>query len=589
MIGKLRRRRSENTRRSRSYLISECGTSVDFTGTRVRATSAHALRKKHARNRIGMCATLFFMAFALLAVRLYGVSTGGEEVAIAAHGSSQKDVMRPEIVDRNGVLLATNLPVTALEIACREVWDPQETARALGGIFDDLDVMSLADKLQEGRYVEVRRELTPAQQDAVFALGLPGVRFAPRTKRFYPQEGLAAHIVGYTEPGKGGVIGLERFANAHDGTPLVSSIDLRAQRILQEKLAEGIAQFSAKAGWAAVMDIRSGEVVGLASYPDFDPNAPGASPADFRRNRALDDNYELGSAFKVFTAATALDVGAATPQSIYDVRERVKVADRSFGDYRGKNRVLSFSEVIQHSSNIGAIQMAIATGVPAQKASMNAFGLLDPLDHELNQTRRPQLPSKWGPVESATISFGHGISVTPLHLLAAFAAVVGDGEYRTPTFLKAERPQPAKRVISKEASREMRRVMRRVITDGTASFADVRGFYPIGKTGTAEKVSANGGYLTDQRINSFVGAFPGHAPQYVVLVSLDDPRPAPGTHGFATAGWNTAPIFSEIVAELAPALGVIPVDEVFAEMVLFGDRDTEASRQAALETKRLSQ
>lgn len=496
----------------------------------------------------------------LFAARLGAValapSDEGVRLAAAARAG---DPHRSEIVDRNDVLLAVNLPMRALEIAGREVWSASETATAVASVVPGIDASALSAKLADGNYVEVTRRITPAQEQAIFELGLPGVRFSPRVQRYYPQGRNGAHVIGHIEPGKGGVMGLE-WTLDHRGRPrsLSASIDIRAQQILEEELGRSLHKFHAKAAFGGVMDAATGEVLALASLPDFDPNEPGASEADARRNRMTYDRYELGSAFKLFTAAAALEAGVATERSTYDARGSYKIADKVIRDYRGQNRVLAFDEVIIHSSNIGAARMAADLGPARQKAALASFGLLEPLAIELTENRPPELPWQWGPVESATISYGHGISVTPLHLLAAVTSIINGGVYRDPTFVEVEKHADGRRVVSEETSAAMRRVMRRVIVDGTAGLADVPEYAPIGKTATAEKPT-RGGYEGDARITTFVGAFPGDKPRYVVLISLDEPRPVEGTHGYATAGWNAAPTFAAVTRRLAPVLGVMPI------------------------------
>lgn len=528
-----------------------------------------------------MCAVAFSFAFAFLAVRLGVVSLGAGPAAQAAAAIGVGPARR-EIVDRNGVLLAVNLPMQSLEIAGRDVWDPRETAVAIAGVFPNIDVAALEEKLAAGRYVEIQDKLTPAQEEAVFALGLPGVRFAPRTRRFYPQGTAAAHVIGHTEAGKGGVMGLELVLNDwRRKGPLAASIDVRAQQILEQELGSALLKFHAKAAFGAVMDVASGEIIALSSAPGFDPNAPGASPADSRRNRAVYDRYELGSAFKLFTVAAALETGVADENSTYDARGSYKIADKVIRDSHAENRVLTLSEVVQYSSNIGAAMIAADIGPERQKAALKSFGMLDPLPIELAEKRAPELPWQWGPVEAATISYGHGISVTPLHLLAGVACIVNGGVYRAPTFLKTDSAPKGRRVITAENSLIMRRVMRRVVGSGTASKAEAPGYFVIGKTATADKPS-RGGYNRNARIATFVGAFPGYAPRYAVVVTLDEPQAVAGTFGYATAGWNAAPVFAAVTKRLAPLLGVMPVDESMA-IAAFGDGKLAEERRASLD------
>jgi cell division protein FtsI (penicillin-binding protein 3) len=572
--------RRKERRQARVSVIEEDRAGAAPAPERIAAKSQRMRTLDVSRRRIGMCATAFGVVFAFLAVRLGAISFAAPDEPRVATIDAGDDPSRREIVDRNGDLLAANLPMRALEIAGGEVWSASETASAIAAIFPDVDAAALEEKLAAGRYVEIRDRLTPAEEEAVFALGLPGVRFSARTKRFYPQGPVGAHVVGHMEKGKGGVMGLEYVLNDRRRSgPLAASIDIRAQQIVEDELAGAKMKFHAKAAMGAVMDVETGEILALASLPDFDPNAPGAAPADSRRNRAVYDRYELGSAFKLFTAAAALEAGVATERSTYDAKGSYKIADKVIRDFHGENRVLSFPEVVQHSSNIGMARMAADLGPDRQRAALKKFGLLDPLPIELAERRPPELPWQWGPVETATISYGHGISVTPLHLLSAASAVVNGGVLHPPTFLKAEGEIEGEPAISPETSRIMRRIMRSVVEGGTAEFAEVPGYFVIGKTATAEK-PARGGYDRNARLATFVGAFPGHAPRYAVLVTLDEPQAIEGTWGYATAGWNAAPTFAAIVSRLAPLFGVMPVDEGEA-LAAFGAETGE--RRASLD------
>lgn len=576
-------RKSGTNSKARCTVIEECGRRGAGSSARIAAVSRRSRAIGVARRRIGMCAVAFSLAFAFLGLRLGVVSLGPADHSGRSVAAIREDPDRREIVDRNGVLLAVNLPMRSLEIAGREVWDAQETAVAIASVFPNVDAAALEEKLAAGRYVEIQEKLTPGQEQAVFALGLPGVRFAPRTRRFYPQGESASHVIGHTQPGKGGVMGLEYVLNDwRRKGPLVSSIDIRAQQILEQELSASLEKFHAKAASGAVMKVATGEIIALASLPDFNPNAPGAAPADFRRNRAVYDRYELGSAFKLFTAAAALEAGVANENSTYDARGYYKIADKIIRDFHGENRMLTLSEVVQYSSNIGAARIAAALGPDRQKAALKDFGMLDALPIELAERRPPELPRQWGPVEAATIAYGHGISVTPLHLLAGVSSIVNGGTWRAPTFLKTDAAPNGRRVLSADNSLVMRRVMRRVVASGTASLAEAPGYFVIGKTATAEKPS-NGGYDRNARMSTFVGAFPGYDPQFAVIVTFDEPQAVEGTFGYATAGWNAAPTFAAIAKRLAPLLGVMPVDENVA-LAAFEGGAKPADRRASLET-----
>ncbi|VAW04466.1 Cell division protein FtsI [Peptidoglycan synthetase] [hydrothermal vent metagenome] len=571
-----------------AYVITEAETAASLRpetapATRhVRARSGRQRQTERAKTRILMCAVVFVFVFASLGVRLAFISFGQIKAEAPRATAPSIEAPRAEITDRNGALLATDLPMISLEVAGREIWDARETAQKLLSVLPDIDAVELEQKLRRGRYVDLRGNLTPAERQAVFDLGLPGIHFATRIKRFYPQADLAAHVVGHEEPGKGGVMGLEKVANDwRGGRTMRASIDIRVQQIVEDELAAAITKFSAKAGWAGVMDVATGEVIALASLPDFDPNAPGAAAADSRRNRATLDQYELGSAFKAFTAAAALEEGLAGEATNYDARGSFFVADHEVTDFHGENRILTLSEVVQYSSNIGIARVAGDLGSKRQREYLGKLGLLTRLTMELPERRAPGLPERWGPVETATIAYGHGISVTPLHLLTAFCAVVNGGEFHDPTFFAEPKRVSARAVFSNQTSAVMRRILRRVITDGTASQAEAPGYFPIGKTATADK-PLNGGYDRNTRIASFVGAVPGYAPRYAILVSLDEPQPLKETYGYATAGWTAAPVFSRIVARAAPFLGLTPVNEATALAgFVSGDQTADTPRKAA--------
>ncbi|MEM9706981.1 MAG: penicillin-binding transpeptidase domain-containing protein, partial [Pseudomonadota bacterium] len=293
---------------------------------------------------------------------------------------------------------------------------------------------------------------------------------------------------------------------------------------------------------------------------DFDPNAPGLASDEDRYNSAVYGRFEYGSAFKAISAAMALDAGVATEAKQYDARKPIRVGGHIIRDLHGKKRLLTFSEVVQYSSNIGMSRVAAELGPERQRKYLTDLNALDTLPIALKERRAPMPPGQWGPSENATVSFGHGIAVTSLHVLSSFSAVVNGGVYRTPGFLADGQQRPTRRVFSEETSHTMRRILRRVVTHGTASLADVPGYYPIGKTATADKPS-NGGYDRSTRLSSFVGAFPGQAPKYAIMVTLDAPQPTKETQGLAVAGVNAAPTFARIASRLGPLFGEATVRE----------------------------
>ncbi|WP_370338594.1 peptidoglycan D,D-transpeptidase FtsI family protein [Parvularcula marina] len=529
--------------------------------------------------RIGLSAGLFACAFALLAARLVQVSFFvGEDPTLRRVVEAEGP--RREVTDRDGRPLIMNAKLTGFAIDGREVWDVEETLRGVARIFPQADEYRLRDRLAAHKYAHVTDTISEEQRAAIIALGLPGMRFPETMGRVYPQKGLAAHVTGYTIPGRGGAIGVEAALEsdtfgATAKEPLRLSIDLVAQQILEEELAGAIETFSAKAGWGVMIDVHTGEVAALASLPDFNPNAPGDVPAAHWRNRAMADRYELGSAFKPITVAAALDRGVIRMSDSFDVSRPIKVGGWEIKDYSRKKPVMSVSEIIQHSSNIGTVQIVQRLGAEAFEDSLSQLHLTTALQTELPEMQAPAYSSAWRPAELASTSYGHGIAVTPIQLAAAFAAVVNGGEYRVPTFI-AGHEQKGTQVFSKDTSDQMRIILRRAVTDGTGRNADLDGYYVIGKTATADKPQA-GGYDEEngELVSSFIGAFPGYDPKYVLLVSIDEPAGTKATYGYATAGYVAAPVFRRVVERAAPALGVMPVGDDVAFDGFLGLRRAE--------------
>ncbi len=413
------------------------------------------------------------------------------------------------------------------------------------------------------RFVWLKRSLTPREQQQVNSLGIPGVHFLDEWKRIYPQGSLTAHAVGFTDVDDRGIAGVERsFDDVLRGgrEPLRLSIDLRVQHVVREELARQIATFGAIGGTGVVLDVDTGETIAMVSLPDFDPNVAGQMDPDSRFNRATLGVYEMGSTFKIFNTAMALDAGTVTMRGGYDATNPIRIARFTISDYHGKGRWLSVPEIFKYSSNIGSVKMAIDVGTEGQRDFLTRLGMLRETTIELPERGRPMIPSPWRPINTMTISFGHGLSISPMHLASGVAAIVNGGIRRPVTLLETAVPSPGERVISERTSRDMRRLMRLVVEDGTGSKADSLGYIVGGKTGTAEKVGSGGGYKRKALMSSFVAAFPMHDPRYVVLVMVDEPKGTKETHGYATGGWVAAPAISRIVARAAPLLGVAPVD-----------------------------
>jgi cell division protein FtsI (penicillin-binding protein 3) len=507
------------------------------------------------------------VGFALLGVRAVELAVTGPAEAVAASRADARPSARGDLFDRTGQVLATTLQTHSLFADPTLVWDATETAEALSGVLPDLDVERLIrDLSSRRRFVWVRRNLTPRQRQAVFALGLPGLEFRSEPRRVYPRGRLASHIVGYADRDLNGLAGAERAFNsalANDGgRPVALSIDMGVQFHLDEVLRSTMAEFEADAASAIVMNVRTGEILGMVSLPDYDPNRPTDASAAERLNRAAQSVYEMGSTFKAFTVALALESGTATLESGYDATRPLEIGGYTIHDYHAEARWMTLAEIFTHSSNIGSSLIALEAGQEAQRDLMTRLRLLERAPIELAESAEPLLPSNWGPTETATISYGHGIAVSPIATISAFAAIANGGVYVAPTLLPvaANETIVGERVMSAETAQDVLRLMRENVTNGTGGSAEAPGYQVAGKTGTAEK-PGRGGYDRNRLVSSFSSVFPYDDPQYAVLVLLDEPHGNESTYGYATGGWTAAPATGEIISRIAPILGVSRNDD----------------------------
>jgi cell division protein FtsI (penicillin-binding protein 3) len=535
------------------------------------------------RTRLLVTGGLFALVFAVVALRIVEIVAVGGGTAESQIGRF-RIVTAPvpshaDIVDRNGNVLAATLDSPSLYANPKQIVDASEATRKLVKVFPNLGAAEVYAKLTSGKsFVWIKRHLTPTEQYSVNQLGIPGLEFEREERRVYPDAALTSHVVGYTGIDNAGFAGVER---ALDGVlkerrePLQLSLDLRLQYILHEELQRVIDDFTAKGGAGLIMDVNSGEILAMASLPDFDPNHPAApdpehpaiSLADRMFDRITLGVYELGSIFKIFTVAMALDAGTSTISSTYDASHPITIGRFTISDYHGKHRVLSVPEILMYSSNIGAARMAVAAGAERQRQFLARLGLLKTPKIEVSEVAAPHYPAKWREVNVMTIAFGHGISVTPLSFAVAASALVNGGILHQPTLVKLPTgyaPQ-GQQVISAKTSEQMRKLMRLVVEHGTGTMAAAPGYVVGGKTGTADKVSGRH-YAERKLLSSFVGVFPINDPKYLILTMVDEPHPNKQSHGYATAGWTVAPATSRIIERIAPLLGVQPVDESSPEV-----------------------
>lgn len=540
-----------------------------------------------ARTRLIVPVFLFVLGFSVLIFRLISIGLFDDISDQTLKAYSTQGVIvrdRVDILDRNGIVMATNLSAPSLAVRPRLIADPEEVADKIVAVLPELNRTRVLNKLKSSKhFLYIRRNLSPTQVWKINALGFPGLILEEAEKRVYPQGNLASHVLGYVDVDNKPQAGVEKFFNDHLSNPVRSdeplklSLDLRVQHIVREELAFAMDSFSAKGGAGIVMDVRTGEILAMISLPDFDGNGSIRPGAPEMKNRNILEPYEMGSGFKTFTIAMALDTGTIKLSDAFDATEPLKIGRRIIHDDHPQKRILSVPEIYTFSSNIGASLIIREVGVDQQKDYLERFGLFDRPTIELTGLSRPILPTRWGEIQSMTVSYGHGIAVTPLQLVAGVAAVVNGGRLIPATLIRKDNdPERAgesydfstlspdedyPRVISPETSRKMRHLMRLAVDYGSGGNAQVEGYRVGGKTGTAEKV-INGMYSRDDKVTSFVGVFPMDNPKYVIFVMLDEPRGTEATLNRATGGWIAAPVVGQIIKRIGPMLGVMPVTNV---------------------------
>ena len=549
---------------------------------RIRVESSRKLALEMGRTRLMITGVVLAMAFVALGARLAELTAFGspENIRLASASPHLESVVaRANIRDRNGVVIASSLPTQSLYVDPREVMDGALAAQKISEVLGTITAENVLEKLdQGGRFQWIARNLTPDQIYAVNRLGLPGFGFRPEEKRIYPFGPIFAHVLGYTDVDGRGISGVEsefekklntktkeqfdvpnKLSDEISSAGLDLSLDIRMQSILREELLKAQNRFSAIGAAGVVLDAKNGEVLALVSLPDFDPNTSNADLGLNGFNRATKGVYEMGSTFKLFTTATALDTGIVGISDGYDTSEPIKAARFTINDFHGKKRWLSIPEILVYSSNIGTAKMALDIGAKKQKEYLRKFGMLEKNEIEIPEVGKPLFPDRWSKISTMTISYGHGIAVSPLQLASGVSAVVNGGVMLRPTILKrgANDIKIEERVISPKTSKTMRAMMRLVVRYGTGKNADVNGYMVGGKTGTAEKQVA-GKYSEDAVVSSFVGAFPMNDPRYVVFVLVDEPKGIKSTFGYATGGWVAAPVVSSVISRIGTIEGIIP-------------------------------
>lgn len=533
-------------------------------------------RAAKARARIGLAILAFAAVYCVIAVRLvmFAEVSNSHSVHRVVSGDAIATA-RPDILDRNGEVLATDVRVPSLYAEPRRLIDVDEAAELLTADLPDVDAPEMRERLSSKRgFVWLKRDITPEQQREIYRQGLPGIGFLNENKRDYPNGAEVSHLLGHVNIDNQGIAGIEKWLDTQGlaalhmaglatdrlQTPVQLAVDLRVQHAMRDELIAARAKFHALAAAGVVLNVRSGEIVAMVSEPDYDPNNPHEALDPTRINRLTTGVYEMGSTFKVFTVAMALDSGKATLKSTFDAHNPLHFGKFEIHDFEPMQRALSVPEIFTYSSNIGAAHIAMAMGIDAHKAFLKKMGQLDRLRTELPESAEPIVPKHWGELNTMTIAFGHGLSVAPLQAVMGVAALMNGGILIPPTFLKRSEAEAAAlgtRVVKPETSEMMRYLMRLNVEKGTAAKAEVPGYYIGGKTGTADKV-VFGRYSKTKVLTDFMAVLPADQPRYLVLIMLDEPQALPETHGFKTSGWNAVPTGGAIVARIAPLLGLQP-------------------------------
>ncbi|WP_188583301.1 peptidoglycan D,D-transpeptidase FtsI family protein [Azorhizobium oxalatiphilum] len=550
-----------------------------------------------ARARLKLIILAFSLVFVAIGGRLAILALTSDPNGGRGGGTDAVASARPDIVDRNGDVVAIDVRSPSLFAEPKRLIDPDETLEGLLKVLPDLDVNEVRARLNSGKgFAWLKREITPAQQRAIYRLGFPGIGFVRENRRIYPDGPTFSHAIGNVNVDNQGIAGLEKYidnrgladlhlaglATDRQQEPVQLAMDSRVQHAVRDELLKAREKFKAIAAMGLVVNVRTGEIVSMVSLPDFDPNMSNDPRDNAHLNRLTTGVFEMGSTFKSLSFAMALDSGKINLSSTFDARGALSFGRFAIHDFHAENRVLTVPEIFLVSSNVGTAKMVLSLGVEAHKAFLKKMGQMDRLRTELPESAEPIVPRRWGEVNSATIAFGHGIAVAPLQAVMAVNSMVNGGYLIPPTFMKrseAEAMQVATRVLKPETSDKMRYLLRLNVEKGSGKKADIPGYSVGAKTGTAEKV-VNGRYSKNKLLTSFTAVFPMDKPEFLVLVMLDEPQATSETYGYATSGWNAAPTAGKIVERIAPMLNVAPRQNApMAEQILRDMQQKVAERR----------
>lgn len=528
------------------------------------------------RARVAFAAAAFFSIYLILTVRLFDLCIlHGSKTPQLSFDTATKEqddefrhilkytinpIKRADIMDRNGTIIATSLPTVNLYANPKKVKNKARVSQKLAHIIPDLRYEDILRKLErKNSFVYIKRNLTPSQQYQINALGIPGLEFENGEKRVYPHKNLFAQLIGSTNIDNEGISGVEKQLDerlTHSDIPLTLTIDAGLQDTIREELAAAVDKFKAEGAAAILMDVNNGEILSMISLPDYDPNSINNVPERALFNFATKGVYEPGSVLKIFNAALGLESGKVKVSDKFDATQPLKLRYNTIKDYRGENRWLDLPEILIYSSNIGSARIALKVGKQEQQKFLDNLGFFKPVSSiEVAEKGVPLVPARWGEETTATIGYGYGISISPLHLVSAFSSVVNGGTYYAPTLIKDNPNTESHRTLSFNTSQQMRKLLRGVVVEGSGKRANIAGYEVAGKTGTAQKL-VNGRYIDKKVMTSFLATFPVSEPKYALFLMMDEPKALKETWGFVTSGWNTVPTAGKIITAIAPQLNL---------------------------------
>ena len=536
----------------------------DFFNLDVRKQNQSKFRKI----KLLICSVMLIMSFTIIGYRTISLASINKnnvsnKVYAEIENESIPKSLRGNIYDRNNKILATTINTLSLNVNPQEILNIDQTIAKLIKIFPQLEEKVLYKKLNSNKkFINLLKEISPREYVSLLNAGIEGLKIETKNKRIYPNNTLAAHILGATDIDGNGIAGIEKKFDSQlqDGSNVTLSIHSGVQHITRTLLLDQIKKFKAEGGAGIIMNAKNGEVFSIVSLPDYNANNYNSILNYKLFNKATKGIYELGSTLKLITAAIAFDSNLINENDVFDVSKPLKVSSRIINDFHPLNYAINIPEVIVHSSNIGSAKIAEKFGSSTQLKYLKSLGLLSILSLEIPELGKPQVLIDKKVLSTMTISYGHGISITPMHLASATATIVNSGAKVNPTLIKGKTEKKNEVIISNKTSLKMKSIMRLVVSNkyGTAKKAEAPGYLIGGKTGTAEKIKPSGGYSKKENIVAFTGAFPMNDPEFIITIMIDNPKGQKFSFGHRTAGWVVAPIVKKLVTRVAPILGVNP-------------------------------